>query len=1024
MIRATLPVCLLVVGTLFFSRGFLLTRFELAEFATCAEPPAPPPPLLGASRCARIPEVSPTHCWTPPLYARVVLLVVDALRFDFASPDTCWGARNVSTGGAPRHCGAMPLLGARLRASPRDAQLLRADADAPTVTLQRLKALTTGGLPTFIDAASNFASSAAVREDSWLAQLRDAPPLATASAYNLSGAAQWGDDTWLALFPHSPGVVGGAGVWTHGAKPMPSFDTRDLDTVDKSVRRGLLAALAGAAPWRVAVAHTLGVDHVGHSFAADTDEMARKLSDTDSLVESTARALATLSARDGSTALLIVAGDHGMTADGNHGGSSLEEQATALVAVSFGRPLRREGTSASGGPAAARPQIDVVPALALALGLPIPFGSLGTPPRDWSWDGLSRDGVWGARAAARAAELAAEGIARFLLKYAAVAPGFDPDHSRVERIVARLARAREALQNAEANAGRDCAWAADSGGGVDAKSARSRASMLVHEFDAAGALFEAAAREGAAIARASWAQFDTGAITFGLVCLICALVALLWAGCAVPTHAKGRAPARLHVNRVGLFLVALFVLRVSALFSDSFIAAEPAILRNLSCAGVLVAALFAARATRKRSGLVNILLAAVVFCVCSLATEAPPAGWLHILYASFRKGSPAAPSAGAISDETIARLTAGAGARVMPLLPVSPRSFSDLTGGASFFFVLLLGPAARVVLAALPSLIAGATGIDSAAASKLRSWGEKPSLRLSRAVNGLYCASALFVAIYWFLESGILGSRTLSSLNSALSHGQLPPADEFAPRLALVCSALSLSFALTAAAATRPRSATLISLLSWSASLSASAIPALLPIASLLLGPWSPPILFALVVQACALTVFVGAASHALGGSRELTAGLAGLWALWSASTWSATGHAPRLSALAYGAGLVGWRTFSAPRAGAALALNTFGVSHILIAGPLLAIPFALTAALGAGKGAPPPHSFFTLLLAAHAATLTASAILCAVESRHLMTWSVFAPKFLFEAVGAVAHILSGLLALRATSGVASSHGA
>ncbi len=45
-------------------------------------------------------------------------------------------------------------------------------ADPPTTTLQRLKGLTTGGLPTFVDVSSNFASSE-VGEDTWVQQIAD-----------------------------------------------------------------------------------------------------------------------------------------------------------------------------------------------------------------------------------------------------------------------------------------------------------------------------------------------------------------------------------------------------------------------------------------------------------------------------------------------------------------------------------------------------------------------------------------------------------------------------------------------------------------------------------------------------------------------------------------------------------------------------------------------------------------------------------------------------------------------------------
>jgi phosphatidylinositol glycan class O len=37
--------------------------------------------------------------------------------------------------------------------------------------MQRLKGLTTGGMPTFIDAADNFDPSQTIKEDNWVLQL-------------------------------------------------------------------------------------------------------------------------------------------------------------------------------------------------------------------------------------------------------------------------------------------------------------------------------------------------------------------------------------------------------------------------------------------------------------------------------------------------------------------------------------------------------------------------------------------------------------------------------------------------------------------------------------------------------------------------------------------------------------------------------------------------------------------------------------------------------------------------------------
>ncbi len=59
----------------------------------------------------------------------------------------------------------------RLRQLRRHTRLLRLHADAPTVTMQRLKAIATGALPTFLDVRSNFDSGARIDEDNVIAQL-------------------------------------------------------------------------------------------------------------------------------------------------------------------------------------------------------------------------------------------------------------------------------------------------------------------------------------------------------------------------------------------------------------------------------------------------------------------------------------------------------------------------------------------------------------------------------------------------------------------------------------------------------------------------------------------------------------------------------------------------------------------------------------------------------------------------------------------------------------------------------------
>jgi predicted AlkP superfamily pyrophosphatase or phosphodiesterase len=74
-----------------------------------------------------------------------------------------------------------------------------AHATPPTVTMPRVKALTTGSVPSFLDLILNFAesdtSSSLAAQDTWLAQLR------RRGQEKNEHVVFYGDDTWLKLFP-------------------------------------------------------------------------------------------------------------------------------------------------------------------------------------------------------------------------------------------------------------------------------------------------------------------------------------------------------------------------------------------------------------------------------------------------------------------------------------------------------------------------------------------------------------------------------------------------------------------------------------------------------------------------------------------------------------------------------------------------------------------------------------------------------------------------------------------------------
>lgn len=128
-----------LTGIYLFCGGFLLSRRSLDEINTC------------------------TTCTVSPLYDRAVIFVIDALRFDFISPDP-------PLPHSPHHHHVLTLPHELMDSQPSHSFIFQTYVDPPTTTLQRIKALTTGSLSTFVDMGSNFGGSE-IKEDSLVAQL-------------------------------------------------------------------------------------------------------------------------------------------------------------------------------------------------------------------------------------------------------------------------------------------------------------------------------------------------------------------------------------------------------------------------------------------------------------------------------------------------------------------------------------------------------------------------------------------------------------------------------------------------------------------------------------------------------------------------------------------------------------------------------------------------------------------------------------------------------------------------------------
>jgi len=323
---------LMAAGLLLFTSGFLLNRVSRPERAECTR-------CTVTNECDTSIFQDAEHAAKVCLErkARVVLLIVDALKYEFAE----WYEDDASM--SSYHRNKLPIIHELLQRHPSNSRLYKFIADPPTTTMQRLKGLTTGSLPTFIEVGSNFATEY-IQEDNLIEQ------------NTAGGIVFMGDDTWTNLFPDK----------FMRQFPSPSFNVWDLDSVDKDVQYRIFFEMKKK-DWSLLIAHILGIDHCGHKHGSQHPEMTRKLNDTNTLLK---QIIASLE----KDMMLFVIGDHGMTETGDHGGDSSNEIEAAMFVYSTSPLLERFTINNNNSVN----QIDLVPTLASILGTPIPYSNLGS----------------------------------------------------------------------------------------------------------------------------------------------------------------------------------------------------------------------------------------------------------------------------------------------------------------------------------------------------------------------------------------------------------------------------------------------------------------------------------------------------------------------------------------------------------------------------------------------------------------------------------------------------------------------
>ncbi|XP_049540083.1 uncharacterized protein LOC125954109 isoform X4 [Anopheles darlingi] len=262
-----------------------------------------------------------------PYTTRAVLVVIDALRMDFISKKDNMKFTN------------QLIL-------EEKACLYRLQAHPPTVTMPRIKALTSGALPSFVDVVLNLGCSE-MTLDTFLYQMRQ----------QQQRIVFYGDNTWTHMFPD---------MFERKGANEDSFFVNDFYEGDQNITANVQSELK-TYDWNLMILHYLGLDHVGHVEGPFSNKMPGKLREMDSVIEIIYKALFE-SYSNATKPVVIITSDHGMRDSGGHGGSSTSETNVPLLIINGDCSESNETFL----------QIDFAPTVSTLMGVAIPNASIGS----------------------------------------------------------------------------------------------------------------------------------------------------------------------------------------------------------------------------------------------------------------------------------------------------------------------------------------------------------------------------------------------------------------------------------------------------------------------------------------------------------------------------------------------------------------------------------------------------------------------------------------------------------------------
>jgi len=285
--------------------------------------------------------------WFQPK-VRVVMVIIDAFRFDYLL--------NYKNSDHKKALQVNKLKGFNNKFFQHSERfvVLRALADAPTMTVLRVPCLMTGNVPRLGSVLTAFGAIPS-KEDSVPRQLY----LQNKKSYFS------GDPILKEYFPkylESDYKIGSFNIhdWTVD-QPVHSY-------INKKIKENNFDFLAS---------HLLRLDHAGHSTAnLASHQVLNALRDIDKFLVNLINTI------DDDT-MLLFAGDHGMSQAGYHGGGTQQETNTAIVAYHKkgfmkyqNRGLKKIMRSVNETDDQVH-QVNLAPTLSMLMGLPTPFSNMG-----------------------------------------------------------------------------------------------------------------------------------------------------------------------------------------------------------------------------------------------------------------------------------------------------------------------------------------------------------------------------------------------------------------------------------------------------------------------------------------------------------------------------------------------------------------------------------------------------------------------------------------------------------------------